>query len=230
MPGLAVAKEWAEKYPGATAGLLAVCGVNQPKTCPELSSAKREVEQRLREAHRDKASLKGLEAAKAYSDYYKTFGWNYTVLNQAVSVALKGKEIPDFIPLVTAMFTAELDNLVLTAGHDLAKVKGVIRLEVGRGHESYTRMNGEEQTVKQNDIYMADDEGVIAAILHGPDKRTRITAKTKNAVFCIYGVPGLAEETVASHLDRLEELVRLIDPTSQTTLKQTCLAGRDRPA
>ena len=226
MPGLKTSGKWEQKYPGTTAGLLMMAGVNQPKACPKLALEKQKVEQRLRQTHRDRESLKALDTARVYNDYYKAFGWNYTVLNQAASIALKGKEIPDFIPLVTAMFTAELESLVLTAGHDLALVRGRIRLEVAQGDETYTKMSGEEQTVKPNDIYMADDAGVIAAILHGPDKRTRITSRTKDAVFCIYGVPGLAEKTVAAHLDRLEQLVRLIDPAAGTMLKQTYRAGQ----
>ncbi|HET7271275.1 MAG TPA: hypothetical protein VFI90_09325 [Rubrobacter sp.] len=41
---------------------------------------------------------------------------------QRESVARMGKPIPSRAALVEAMFTADLMNLILTAGHDLAAV------------------------------------------------------------------------------------------------------------
>jgi hypothetical protein len=49
-------------------------------------------------------------------------------------VALKGKAIPRQAALVEAMFMAELENLILTAGHDLVRRASFgLLLELQRG-------------------------------------------------------------------------------------------------
>ena len=61
---------------------------------------------------------------QAYAAYYERFNKTYHVQLQLESVALKGKSIPRVSALVEAMFMAELENLLLTAGHDLDVVQG----------------------------------------------------------------------------------------------------------
>ncbi len=217
--GLRPSPDWALGYPGATAGLLAMDRICQPASSPALLAEKARVEEELRLSFPDRAALKAHPLARAYNAYYKRFGWSYTVLPQVESVAVKGKTIPALVPLVTAMFTAELKTLLLTAGHDLATLEGPVRLLVARGGERFVRLSGEEQEIKKGDLHMADERGIIAAVLHGPDQRTRLTAASTGVLYCVYGVPGVPREAMAAHLDLLESYVRLVDPAARTLLK-----------
>jgi DNA/RNA-binding domain of Phe-tRNA-synthetase-like protein len=107
---------------------------------------------------------------------------------------------------------AELEDLMLTAGHDLQTVKLPVKLDTARGKERYTLLRGEEQTLKAGDMYVADQEGVISSVIYGPDLRTRITAKTQEALFCAYAPPGIAAQAVEAHLDHIEANARLVAP------------------
>ena len=117
--------------------------------------------------------------------------------------------------LVEAMFMAELQDLLLTAGHDLAALALPLTLDVARGDERYTLLRGEEQTLKPGDMFVSDAQGVISSILYGPDQRTQITPATQQAVFTAYAPSGLAPETVAAHLQTLLDNVRVIAPKAE---------------
>jgi len=46
---------------------------------------------------------------------------------QVESIVSKGKSLPNVTPLVDANFVAEVETLVLTAGHDVAKLQAPFR-------------------------------------------------------------------------------------------------------
>ena len=130
-------------------------------------------------------------------------------------MALKGKPLPRVAALVEAMFMAELESQLLTAGHDLAALDPPLRLDVGSGSEAYTLYNGQEQTVKAGDMYIADARGILSSILAGPDRRARIAETTRAVVFTVYGVPGISREAVDQHLARRLATARLISPAAR---------------
>jgi DNA/RNA-binding domain of Phe-tRNA-synthetase-like protein len=215
-----VSEKWLQDHPGAGAGVLAISGVDQPKSCPELDAATEAVEQDLKERFSSRDQIKDLPLVQAYNSYYQRFRSNYILVPQMESVALKGRSIPRFLPLVQAMFTAEIKNLILTAGHDLAAVQGGVRLLSADGEEVYTRLGGKEQGLKAGDMYMADDLGVISAVIPGPDDRTKISSATSEAMFAVYAAPGVGSELVESHLNDIESYIRLISPQAQTLLRE----------
>jgi hypothetical protein len=92
--------------------------------------------------------------------------------------------------LLEAMFMAELDDLLLTADHDLDALRLPLTLDVAQGTETYTLLRGDEQTLKAGDMFIRDAEGVIFSVLYGPDRRTPITPETKNVVFTVYAHAG----------------------------------------
>src|SRR5262245_66561575 len=106
--------------------------VRNPELSPALEMRKSELEQSLRA----RADHSGREATtpepvlRSYADYYRARGKTYQVKAQWESVALKGKPIPSRAALVEAMFIAELESLILTAGHDLSIVELPVRVDV----------------------------------------------------------------------------------------------------
>ena len=104
----------------------------------------------------------------AYIDYYRAHGKTYHVKAQWESVAIKGKPIPGRAALVEAMFMAELENLVLTAGHDISKLVPPVRVDVTRDGDHYVLMNGSERDLEAGDMMMADGEAIISSVLYGP--------------------------------------------------------------
>ena len=135
--------EWRTTHPGAIFGLLELSGVDNTRPSPKLDERKRETESLLRTRYQGFArqDFVSLPIMAAYQRYYKRFDKTYHVLLQLESVILKGKNLPDVSPLVDSNFTAEVDTLILTAGHDVAKLQGAISLDVSRAGDRITRMN-----------------------------------------------------------------------------------------
>ena len=157
---------------------------------------------------------------QAYHAYYRRFNKTYHVQLQLESIVLKGKSLPSGSALVEAMFMAEVENLLLTAGHDLDALDLPIRLEVSKGDEHYTLLRGQAQVLKAGDMLMADGAGVISSILYGPDQRTQITASTRNVVYTVYAPPGVDAQAVQRHLQAIQQNVRLVAPGGRVELSQ----------
>jgi len=209
-------------YPGAAAGILVMKNVANPARHSEFDGHKEAFQKQLRSrfAGYDRAGLKALPTIQAYNTYYKRYKKSYHVQLQLESVALKGRSIPRIAALVEAMFVAELNGLLLTAGHDLETVRQPIRLEVADGTESYTLLNGKGQLLKAGDMFMADAEGVISSVVYGPDQRTRITIETRQVFFGVYAVPGVANQTIQDHLEDIRDNIMIFAQEAEVELLQ----------
>lgn len=203
-------------YPGACAGALVMQGVRNPDFDPALDQQRAELEAQLRERYAglDRAGLKSIPTIQAYNAYYARWGKTYHVQLQLESVVLKGRSVGRAASLVQAMFMAELKNLLLTAGHALETMRMPVGLDVAKGSETYTALNGQEQVLKQGDMLMRDREGIISSVLYGPDSRTRITASTCYVLFAVYAPVGIGAQAVREHLEDLAAYVQLVMPTA----------------
>ena len=215
-----VTEGWKTQYPGAAAGVLAMGNVANPKNHAAMDRAKEELEAQIRASFGSKEELRALDRLQAYRAYYKRFKKTYHVQLQLESIAFKGKSIPRGAALVEAMFVAELKNMLLTAGHDLDVVEPPVKLDVAQGSERYTRINGQEQQLKAGDMYISDTQGVLSAVIYGPDQRTRILPTTRRVLFTVYAPPGIGAEAVQQHLQDMEAYVRLFAPQAETELLQ----------
>ena len=216
-------ESWRTAYPAAHVGVLAMLDVVNPLHHDGLEARRvgLEGELRGRYAGLDRRAMLERRELKAYQEYYRRFDKSYHVLLQLESVVLKGKTIPSGAGLVEAMFMAELDSLLLTAGHDLDALRLPLTLDVALGTESYVLLRGAPQAPKRGDMMISDREGIVSSIVHGPDQRTQITPSTRNVVFTVYAPAGISGDTVQSHLEGLERNVRLIAPAARVDLMET---------
>jgi DNA/RNA-binding domain of Phe-tRNA-synthetase-like protein len=193
-------------------------GVTNPRHHTELEQRKRAVESQLRTqfAGQSKADVGALPTMQAYRTYYKRFKKTYHVLLQLRSVALEDKPIPSVAALVETMFISELQNGLLTAGHDLDKVVAPITLDVAKGHEQFTALNGREPTQKTGDMIMTDAEGVICSVIYGSDRRTAIGPSTNQVLFIVYAPAGIDAIKVRQHLQDIRENVLIVSPEAVT--------------
>jgi len=215
-----VSEAWKAAYPGAAAGILVMHNVSNPAHHSILDRHKDELENRLR-AHfvnYDKSALKDLDPLKAYSVYFKRYKKTYHVQLQLESIVFKGKSIPHVAALVEAMFMAEVKNLLCTAGHDLEALQLPVTLDVSKGGERYTGINGEGQELKLGDMMMSDTQGIISSVLYGPDHRTRILPATRHVFFAVYAPPGIGEQAVYQHLQDIRANVLLVTPEADVEL------------
>jgi DNA/RNA-binding domain of Phe-tRNA-synthetase-like protein len=209
-----IADAWRQAYPGASVGILAMDGVENPPEHPGLTEHVHRVEEELRRrwAGGTRADLNQLPEFEAYRAYYRRFGKTYHVQLQLESVVLRGKPLRGNGSLVLAMFAAELQNQLLTAGHDLARVEGGISIEVAQGGERYVGLGGRDLTLQSGDMHIHDEAGILSSVVYGPDDRTQIAPDTRRAVFCVYAPTGIQPDAVARHLVDIASAVRLVAP------------------
>jgi DNA/RNA-binding domain of Phe-tRNA-synthetase-like protein len=224
---LEVSDRWRAACPGAHVGVLALRGVVNPERDPALEARKAALTEMLRArfAGQDRRAIERLPAIQAYNAYLKPFKKSYHVLLQLESVALKGKAIPSVAALVECMFMAELEDGLLTAGHDLDALALPLRLDVSQGDETYTLMRDAPQLLKAGDMCIADREGVVSSIVYGPDRRTRIGPATRNAVFTVYAPSGIGAEVVRAHLETIRGHVAAFAPAASVTHEEVCAAS-----
>ena len=215
-PILALSPAWQKAHPQACMGVLAMENISQPKNSPELEEASQAVEAELASRFTDRRSIKDHPVIQAYTAYYKKFKKTYHVAAQAESVALKERRIPRFTPLVQAMFTAELKNMLLTAGHDLDQVRSQVRLDSSKGHEILEGMGGGQQQLKAGDMLVTDEQGILSTIIYGPAERAKIGKNTTKALFTVYGVPQVAVSLIEHHLMDIQRFIRLFAPEAGT--------------
>lgn len=214
---LSLTETWKTTYPDAHIGFLVVRNAANPEHCEALDARKAQLEKALRErfGSAGREGIKQHPTIAAYNTYYKQFKKTYHVQHQVASIALKGRDIPRTAALVEAMFMAELNTLLLTAGHDLDSVTPPIRVGVASGTESYTSISGAEQTLKPDDMFIADSQGILSSIIYGPDRRTMIGPDTRNVLFTIYGPPGVPASLVHEQLEGIRDNVILVAPKTE---------------
>lgn len=215
-----IKNELDERAGGCRIGLLALTDVTNPKSSEALDKAKSLLEDAVKGkfSQMERQELKSLHPMSVYVSYYKKFGYTYHVLQQVESVA-KGKKSMSISGLVDSMFMAEMKNMILTAGHDLAKISGAVSLKVASGEETYTCLNGREAKTVPGDIMITDGGSVISSILRGPDGMTSIDAGTKQVLFTVYAPAGIGEKQILSHMNDIESYIRLFSPGSNIALK-----------
>ena len=122
---------WRSAFSNAVVGALVMRGVRNAEQSAALDTDKRRLEEKLRATAggTERAAPEADRVARAYLDYYRARGKTYPVKAQRESV-VKGKSIPGRAALVEAMFMAELENLILTAGHDLDAIEAPLRVDV----------------------------------------------------------------------------------------------------
>jgi len=215
---LTVTPEWKVAFPGACAGLLVIRDADNPAGHPELTHHKAELETQLRADFQDRPINN--ETLEIYTKYYKRFKKTYHVKLQLKSIVQKGKSIPDVQALVQVMFMAELKNMLLTAGHDLDKLELPLVLDVSNGDETYTLMRGTEQQLKPGDMYIRDGQGILSDVIYGPDKRSSIDPKTRNAVYTVYAPAGIPQQSVLDHLQDMANYVHIASPEAKIDLME----------
>ena len=197
-------------------GVFGVLVVRQCPNRPQVAAVDEElraIESSLR-THYPGDAIDTDPTARAYAAHFRRYGGRYPVVHQAKTI-LSGRPIESPSALVTAMFAAEVESLVLTSGHDPEALRGPLRVDVSVDGDAYTKLSGKEQRLRPGDMVVRDDEGIIASVIHGPDDRTRLRGESAAALFGAWCPAGVAATAVEAHLTSLARLVRLEWPGAE---------------
>lgn len=194
-----------EIYTNASFGIMVAHGVNTATDRSRMEILKNTEIDRIKTEHKEyeRKIAVNCEPICHYITYYKKFKKTYPILLQLESILLKNKGIPSVGIPVESMFLAEVNNLLLTAGHDLNQIDGDITMNVATGTENYRGISGKDQQLTENDLFLSDKNGILSSVLNGPDYRTRITDTTQNALYFVYGVDGITKEQIFNHLKNI---------------------------
>lgn len=215
---LEFSKAWRAAFPDAAIGLLELRSVLNLAPGQDFLAALHSVEARVRVRHagQSRSDLESMSRLRPYIDYYRRFGKTYHVLLQLESVAFHGRPLPAREALVSAMFAAEIDNLLLTAGHDLKELRSPLIADVTQEGERYVGIGGRVVEVRPGDMSIRDAEGILSTVLYGPDQRTRLGPTTDSVLFTTYAPAGISRTELESHLRGIEALVRAESPLAIT--------------
>jgi DNA/RNA-binding domain of Phe-tRNA-synthetase-like protein len=209
-----VSERWRNAYPDATVAMLVVRGVAHVREHPALEERKRALEAELRSRFADPEDIRSDRVIRMYTAYYRRFEKTYHVAGQLKTAVVKQRPLPTVSGLVDVMFMAEMKNLLLTAGHDLAAVAPPVTLDAATGEESYTKLNQESQVARAGDMMTVDAVGILSSVIHGPDYRSRISPETRDALYVTYAPDGITREELLAHLGDIRESILLFSPSS----------------
>ena len=65
--------------------------------------------------------------------------------------------------------------------------------------------------LKAEDIVTKDENGIISSVLYGPDRRTRITEKTRNYLFFAYFPYGEEDSKIKNHFEDILKYIKIFD-------------------
>jgi DNA/RNA-binding domain of Phe-tRNA-synthetase-like protein len=206
--------EWRGAHPESLVGLLELSGIENRHASSKLDERKRQTETALGERYLGFArqDFLALPVMSAYEQYYKRFNKTYHVQLQLESIVLKGKRLPNVSPLVDANFVAEVETLVLTAGHDASKLVGPVCMDASREGDQIVQMSGAFKTIRAGDMIMRDANGVCCSVLYGQDNRSPISPQTSHVLYVAYAPKGVPAQSVEDQLRKIEENTRLFSP------------------
>lgn len=214
---LHIRDEVRRKHPATTFGIMVMKGVAIQDATPGFLRAKDELEtaMRTRFSGMEKKEMRSLFPFSHYHEYYKKFKKTYHVLHQCESIASGSRTLPSGPPLFQAMFMAEIKNQLLTAGYDCGKLAGPFEVGLADGDSSFVGMGGRTCSPPNGDILFSSEGTLLGSITCGPDHDHRLQAATTDVLFAVYGVPGIAADRIEHHLEDLQNLVRLVDPSAE---------------
>ncbi|MDX1415774.1 MAG: hypothetical protein R3293_16370 [Candidatus Promineifilaceae bacterium] len=99
---------------------------------------------------------------------------------------------------------AEVEHLVLTAGHDVAKLHAPIQIDVSQVGDEIVQMSGRSIEMRLGDMIMRDAQGISCSIIYGQDNRSPITLATTHVLYIAYGPPGITAESITAQFEAIK--------------------------
>lgn len=214
MLAISATREWASAHTGATIGLLEISGVDNTQSSSALTEHKRKSEAGLQEQYKDfkRADFLALPVMSAYDQYYKRFNKTYHVQLQLESIVMKGKSLPSVSPAVDSYFMAEVETLVLTAGHDVAKLGEPITIDVSYEGDVIAQAAGEPKAIRAGDMVMKHRGGIGCSIIYGQEPHSLISVGTSHVLYVAYTPIGIPIASIEDQFQRIEANIRLFSP------------------
>ena len=185
-------------FPELKALVCKIKGAKVEKRNVELEKFKNEITKHVRERY-DLESLKDGLTFRAYRDFFWRIGIDPTKIRPAAEALIRrvlgGRTIPRINTLVDAYNLASIKTEIALAAFDADKLKGELIMRFAEKDEEFLGIGKEKPiSLKGGEIVVSDGEKLVAVYPYRDADNTKITAKTKNVMLLVCGVPGIEEE------------------------------------
>jgi DNA/RNA-binding domain of Phe-tRNA-synthetase-like protein len=164
------------------------------------------------ELHIDIEALKDDPIIRAYRDFYWRIGVDPTKTRPAsealVRRFLKSQTLPKINNVVDAGNLASASTFVPIGLYDIEKISGKLLLRFARNGEQFTDITGKTESLKGNEIVLADDAGVLHLFPHRDSWKTMIRAETKKMLVVGCGVPRVPRSKVDDAAEKVVSLLK----------------------
>lgn len=120
--------------------------------------------------------------------------------------------LPEISPLVDVLLISEMVSGCLMGLQDSSNIRGTVRFDLSKLHESYQGMRGLVEC-SDGEPVLRDDEGIFASLFRGPDSRTKLSTKTRDILFFVFAVKGIEASTITSAFNSVIDLLHTVDAT-----------------
>lgn len=186
-----------DRYPGLNIVAIVVHDVDNATLHPEISELQAQ-EIRFVQMLFGEMQISAHPIIQAWRNVYQTFGTAsryHSSVEALVTRVVKGKGLSRINTLVDLYNIASLKYLVPVGGEDLTTLKGDMRLCLARGDEPFVALGAEaDDPPEAGEVVYADDEGVLCRRFNWREAdRSKLTERTKHAIFCLEGIPPATE-------------------------------------
>jgi DNA/RNA-binding domain of Phe-tRNA-synthetase-like protein len=198
---LRIAKELRTRFPGLTALVAHVEGVNVGPSDERLKDFAEQLFEETRSRY-DLESLKDVPVLRAYRDFFWRVGIDPTKVRPAAEALIRrillGKPIPSINNLVDSYNLASIRTCIALAAFDRDLLEGELLMRAaGRGERFLGIGMQEPKELVGGEVVVADDEKLVAIYPYRDAEHTKVSGSTKNVLLLICGVPGIGWDVLA---------------------------------
>jgi len=195
-----VEAELCAKFPGLSARVVRIRGVEVKRSDPELEEFKAEVIRRARERW-TLDQLREHPLFRAYRDFFWRIGVDPTKIRPAAEAlirrVLRGRPPPRINTLVDAYNAASIDTAVALGAFDMDGLAGELVMREAVEGEEFLGIGMDDPVVlRGGEAVVADEEKLIAVYPYRDAEACKVTEGTVNVLMLVCGVPNIGEATL----------------------------------
>ena len=129
------------------------------------------------------------ERVDIYDRFFQGFGFECPLPGHLKRTINSG--FPRYNLMIDTHFMAEMCAGILVAVTDLDRIEGRLMLDIAGKEEECAGMGGRRFVLKEGEIVLRDEKGVICVLCQGADEKTKVRDDTRNVLFYSFAVPGV---------------------------------------
>lgn len=155
--------------------------------------------------------LKNHPIIRAYRDFYWRIGIDPTKQRPSsealVRRVLKSGKMPIINNVVDAGNIASIRTLTPIGLYNVGSIRGNVVLRFAKNGELFEPIGSKTEKLKENQIVLADDVGILHVFPHRDSKRTMIKKDTKDVLVVACGVPNISYEYIKQAADTVTHYI-----------------------